>query len=316
MTVVAETGARPRGDFDHLALFYRNSDEFAAGAVAFVRDGLAAGEPTLVSLAGEHLDLIRGRFGGYGADVRFLDAAAAARNPGRIIAEVLWPFAAAHPGRRVRVVGESIWPGRAGFEYHACVAHESAINAVFAGHDAAMLCLYDAVGLPETVLSDAGRTHPLLTDGARISISPGYAAPEAIVLRDRRLPEAPATAVTMVYSDESMLRQVRRFVVAHAATADLSPERADDLCVAVNELASNTLRYTAGPGRLSIWTEADVLVCQIDDDGHITDPTVGRVPPGHDRTGGRGLLLAHRLCDLTCIHSSGEGTRIRVHVNR
>ncbi|GAA1795467.1 sensor histidine kinase [Planosporangium flavigriseum] len=316
MTAMAETGARSAGDLEHRALFYRDEDEFSAGVVPFVREGLAVGEPALVALAGKRVDLVRDRLGAHIAGVRFLDAGVIARNPGRIIPEVLWPFAAAHPGRRVRVVGESIWPGRAGFEYQACVAYESAINAVFAGHDATMLCLYDAVGLPEVALSDAVRTHPLLTRGADVSLNPGYVPPEVMVLRGQPLPAPPATAATMTYSGVVMLRQVRRFVAAHAAAAALCSERIDELCVAVNELAANTCRHTDGPGRVSAWVEADVLVCQIDDEGYISDPTVGRTPRGHDSTGGRGLLMAHRLCDLVCVYSSDDGTRIRVHINR
>ncbi|MGC9665431.1 anti-sigma factor RsbA family regulatory protein [Planosporangium sp. 12N6] len=316
LTPAETAGARTGGHFDHMALFYRDTDEFVAGVVTFVREGLDAGEPVLVALPGAHVDLIRDRIGRHATGVRFLDTALATRNPGRIIPEVLWPFATAHPGRRVRVVGESIWPGRGGFEYQACVAHESAINAVFADHDAAMLCLHDAAGLPEAALADAVRTHPLLTYGSGVALSPDYTAPEIMVLHERPPPAPPATAVTMVYSDESMLRQVRRFVATRAAAAGLSADRVDDLCVAVNELVSNTCKYADGPGRVSIWVEADVLVCQVDDPGRLSDPTVGRIPPAVDRTGGRGLLMAHRLCDLVCVYSGGEGTRIRVHVNR
>lgn len=83
------------------------------------------------------------------------------------------------------------------------------------------------------------------------------------------------------------------------------------LCV--NELAANTIEHTGGPGLLSVWTDDEELVCQIDDTGHITDPLAGRVAPPWDAEGGRGLLLIHELSDLVLIHTGICGTTVRLH---
>jgi anti-sigma regulatory factor (Ser/Thr protein kinase) len=317
MTATLETGARRAGQFDHLGLLYRDREEYAARIIAFVREGLAAGEPVLVATPGQNLDLIRTGLGEDAAGVRFTDMALAGRNPGRIIPRVLLAFAAAHPDQRVRIVGEPIWRGRSDLEYPACAAHEAAINAVFADHDAAILCPYDAAGLPDDAVADAARTHPLMIDGAGVSASPDYIAPDrGVAMFNRPLPDPPATAAILAYSGEAMLRQVRHFVANHAAAAGLSPERVDALCVAVNELASNTCDHTGGPGQLSMWVEPDILVCQVDDHGTISDPLIGRIPPDLASTGGRGLFIVHVLCDLVRIYTRPHGTSIRVHIDR
>lgn len=53
------------GTFTHPALFYRSEGEYADRTVAFVREGLAAGEPVAVAVPGPNLELVRV---GLGAD--------------------------------------------------------------------------------------------------------------------------------------------------------------------------------------------------------------------------------------------------------
>ena len=64
---------------------------------------------------------------------------------------------------------------------------------------------------------------------------------------------------------------------------------------------------------LRIWTEGGSLVCEVADDGVITDPLVGRREPPLDRAGGRGLWLANQLCHLVQIRSGAAGTTVRLH---
>src|SRR3984957_9795307 len=69
--------------------------------------------------------------------------------------------------------------------------------------------------------------------------------------------------------DAGSLYTLRAAVAAHATEAGLAPGRADDLVIAVHELAANAVRYGAGHGRLRIWrSDADqALLCEITDDG-------------------------------------------------
>src|SRR5690242_859480 len=96
--------------FVHPALFYRDRDQYIAGTVPFLREGLDAGEPAAVAAPPDRLELIREGLGERAAEVRFIDMTQAGRNPGRIIPGVLRKFADAQSSaRRVRIIGEPIW---------------------------------------------------------------------------------------------------------------------------------------------------------------------------------------------------------------
>ena len=110
------------------------------------------------------------------------------------------------------------------------------------------------------------------------------------------------------------LERVRRFLAVAADHAGLTGERARELTVALNEIASNSLRYGGGEGFLRIWSEDGRVVCEIRDGGSLVDPLAGREPPSVDELGSRGLWIANQLCDLVQIRLLPEGNAIRLHV--
>jgi anti-sigma regulatory factor (Ser/Thr protein kinase) len=303
-------------NFDHPALFYRDTAEYVAGTVPFVTAGLAAGEPVMVAVPGANLDLIRRGLGPAADRVRLHDMADAGRNPGRILPGVLLAFAAAHSGKRVRIIGEPIWPGRTEVEYPACVQHEALINAAFHQRDATVLCPYDVTNLDQQAIDDAYRTHPVIAEAAARRPSPAYADP-ALVAADfnRPLPGPPDHAATMGI-DADALVVLRKFVTDRAGAAGLHPDRVLDLAIAVNELATNTLEHGGGDGRLAVWPEDGHLVCQLRDSGHIKDLLAGRIPAPADQPRGRGLILVNQVCDLVRVHTTPDGTTIRLQMRR
>jgi anti-sigma regulatory factor (Ser/Thr protein kinase) len=109
------------------------------------------------------------------------------------------------------------------------------------------------------------------------------------------------------------LRSVRRLVSSYAESS-LGKARTDDLVLAVNELATNSVRHGGGEGTLRMWTQEDVLVCEIHDTGHIADPYAGQTRPTPDQPSGRGLWVVNRTADLMQIRSSPAGTVVRVHM--
>lgn len=305
----------PAARFDHPGLLYQNTGQYLAGTTAFVRSALTAGDAVLIAVPEPNLELLRNALAGVRDRVEFADMAVEGRNPGRIIPGVLLAFAAAHPSRRVSIIGEPVWPGRNDVEYPACAIHEALINAVFAGRDAAILCPYDAANLNEAALDDAWRNHPTMIEDGVNRPSVRYTDPFATAARfNVALPVPPPGADTMLYEHESALSAVRRFVFRRAISAGLRDDRVDDLIVAVNELIANTIEHTSGPGRVTVWTEPGRVVCQVDDRGHLGDPLAGRVPPSTRTEGGRGLIMANHLCDLLRMYTSRDGTSIRLHM--
>jgi anti-sigma regulatory factor (Ser/Thr protein kinase) len=113
------------------------------------------------------------------------------------------------------------------------------------------------------------------------------------------------------------LAGVREFTAVRARRAGLPPRRVSDLVIAVSELAANTLAHTSGPGTLTLWVTDDEVICQVQDQGQITDPLAGTVRAAPDAPGGgRGLWVVHQVCDRVEIRTGPAGTTVRVHMRR
>ena len=98
------------------------------------------------------------------------------------------------------------------------------------------------------------------------------------------------------------LHVLRAAVREFAAATGMPPGRADDVMMAVHELAANAVRHGAGTGRLRMWPATRTLCCQIEDTGPLEPPDGGAWPlrPGH------GLWLTRELADQMSV-SSGPG---------
>jgi len=309
--VTAEAVAGP---FTHPALFYRNDEDYLAGTLPFVLDGLHAAEPVAVAVPGAALRLLRTALGRDGERVRFLDMTEAGRNPGRIIPAVLRDFADRHPGGRVRIIGEPIWAGRTAAEYGACVQHEALINLAFLGRAVTILCPYDTSGLGTTALADAWLTHPVIIEDGREHPSHDYAPERAIAAHNEPLP-APAGAAVFPF-DAELLPVAREFAVAAGERLGLTGQRLGDLALAVTELTTNSVVHGAGRGTVRVWARAGQVLCQVEDGGRLGDPLAGRRPTTPGQIGGRGLLMVHQVADLVRVHTGPDGTAIRFHLSR
>jgi anti-sigma regulatory factor (Ser/Thr protein kinase) len=302
------------GPFVHEAVFYRGESEYLAGTVPFVRAGLAVDEPVLVAVPVGNLELIRRGLGPDAGRVRFVDMSRAGRNPSRIIPWVLDAFLTEQAGRRVRVIGEPIWPGRTDAEYPACVQHEAMINEAFAGRPAAIICPYDAGRLDPVILDDAERTHPVLVVDGQRRVSPRYALPvEVAGGYNHPLPDPPTSAEVCAFGAASVAdvrHRARR--LAHRAGAGEAALVLVEL--AVNEVATNAVVHGGGGGVAYLWIEADGLVCEVHDAGHLADPMAGRRAPLRDGSAGRGLVVVHHACDLVRVHTGPDATVTRLHL--
>ncbi len=118
---------------------------------------------------------------------------------------------------------------------------------------------------------------------------------------------APGDPILDQAFDADSLYALRAAVAAHATEAGLPPGRADDLVIAVHELAANAVRHGAGHGRLRIWRSDQALLCEIGDDGvpqaaKVPDAAQWRTEPGH------GLSLVRQVADQASLRSGPSGT--------
>ncbi len=90
-------------------------------------------------------------------------------------------------------------------------------------------------------------------------------------------------------------------------------EGIDELVLATDELAANSVRHGGGSGTLRYWREGELLLCEVSDAGAIEAPLTGRIRPAPDACNGRGVWLVNQLCDLVQIRSSPAGSAVRVH---
>ncbi|MGB6457133.1 MAG: sensor histidine kinase [Streptosporangiaceae bacterium] len=301
---------REHGGFSHLAFFYRDERDYLTQLSAFAAAGLASGEPVFIAVPGLKGGLLRDHLAASG-NLSFADMVQLGRNPARIIPEVR-AFIDGHRGQRVRYIGEPIWPGRTAAETCEAARHEALINIAFPEASASIVCPYDVIGLAPSVISAAGHTHPgVFADGKAAPAARYAGAGNLPPACDRPLPSPPATAETVGY--ETDLRQVRSLVADHSGRAGLPDERARNLVLAASEIAANTLRHSGGAGTLHIWhTEAEVL-CQIQDQGWITDPLAGRTRHAPDARG-HGLWVVNQMCDLAELRTGRAGTTVRLHM--
>jgi anti-sigma regulatory factor (Ser/Thr protein kinase) len=118
----------------------------------------------------------------------------------------------------------------------------------------------------------------------------------------------------MYHTYRTDLSQVRVLVLQHAREAGLTESKANDLMLAVSEVAANTVRHTRSPGTLILWHDDDEIVCEIRDEGIISDPTAGLRRPAAGASGGHGLWLVRQVCDQVELRSDENGTTIRMHM--
>jgi len=123
----------------------------------------------------------------------------------------------------------------------------------------------------------------------------------------RPAPGDPGDPILDQAFDAGSLYALRAAVAAHATEAGLPPGRADDLVIAVHELAANAVRHGAGHGRLRIWRSDQALLCEIGDDGvpqaaKAPDAAQWRTEPGH------GLSLVRQVADQASLRSGPSGT--------
>jgi anti-sigma regulatory factor (Ser/Thr protein kinase) len=303
----------PVPPFRHEAAFYAGTEGFLDATVPFIRDAVAVEEPVLVAVDAEKIGRLRTELDRDAERVMFVDMREMGVNPARIIPE--WrEFVECHSvlGRGMRGIGEPVWPGRGADELPECHRHEALLNLAFESAPSFwLLCPYDTAALAPEIVDEARRTHPLVAEDGKRARSDTY--DEALSRRpfEGDLPEPPESVAALSF-DGGRLDGVRSFVWERARESGLGARPAGDLVLAAGELASNSVRYGGGRGKIRFWLDSGTARCEVSDSGRMEDPLVGREHPKFDQLDGRGLWLVNQLCDLVQIRSSADGTVIRL----
>ena len=300
--------------FHHEAVFYASDEEYLAGLLPDLRVALDLGGEILAAVGDDKVALLHGALGADAGRVRFSDMERLGRNPACIIPAWREFMATSGGGPRLGI-GEPVWPGRSDAELIECRRHESLLNLAFDGGPSwRLLCPYDVRALSAAVLADARHNHRHVSHSGVSEPCDDYLEPPTVLSWDGPLPPPAVDPAEMVFTRDD-LALVRMFVGEHATRAGFREERLSDLVLAVNELATNSMRHGGGRGLVSVWQENGTFLCEVHDRGRITDPLAGRELPPDLRGGGRGLWLVNHLCDLVQVRSSEAGNVIRLHMS-
>ncbi|WP_410571247.1 anti-sigma factor RsbA family regulatory protein [Amycolatopsis sp. cmx-4-61] len=314
MSIDRETAQR---GYDHAVVHYRGDDDLLAVAVPFLEAGLAAGEPTLVSLEPERAELVRAALPS-SSRVEYLSTGDVYARPAAAIKsyrELMAGFVAGGAAG-IRIFGE-IPPAAIGTSWDWWARYEAAVNHAYDEFPLRSMCAYDTRTTPRHVLDDVARTHPFVaTPGGGHHTNTGYVDPLSFLTDRRPMPPLPIelTAPRAELADPRPV-EARRAVLA-TAPVDLPAAEVDDLVLAVSEIVDNALRHGRPPVRVRIWAGPGQMVVSVHDAGAgPADPFAGLLPADRG-IGGRGLWIAHQVCSEVTLHRDETGFTARLTAGR
>ncbi|MFZ0120351.1 MAG: ATP-binding protein [Pseudonocardiaceae bacterium] len=296
----------------HHGLLHPATANLAATVAPLVADRLAHGEPVLAVLPPDTAERLRARLPAV-TGLHTTDPAEVYRHPGRVLGHYrAWIGATSSHGEPVTIVAA---PDRDGDNAHraALWMHIDAVTTVaLAQCDLTLICVYSDD--PSTADS-IRRAHPSLLNGASVP-NPNHLPAEQFVTRYPLPPpvELGEPALTTTIDHPVQLAGLRQVVAGHATHAGLPVHRCEDFVLAVTEVASNAIEHGVPPADVQFWTTLTSVICQITDTGWHTQPLAGLLPPPTIHRRGRGLWMAHQLCDQFYLWP--QPTTIRLQMDR
>lgn len=305
MTVGA--GHRTSCSFQHDAFIYDSDERYLASLVPLMEQAHAAGDTVLAVVPRPNAARLRSALGAGSATTEFVDAETWYQHPIATIAAYDAILRGLPAGTRAFVVGE-VQFGTDEADWTSWTRYESALNTALGGHEARVVCPYDARVLPARVVEDARRTHPYLLAATDTTRSDDYLDARALFSRLPSTVAIPAAPPDVELRVDGDLGAARRAFAAVAASAGFDAESGHDLTLGVNELLTNAVTHGGGAARLRVWSSGTDLTCAVDDAGSgVDDPLIGYAGPPSGSSRGYGTWLARRLFDRSEFLSSPTG---------
>lgn len=190
---------------------------------------------------------------------------------------------------------------------------EAALNISLGGLPITQVCAYPQLPLHRLVADAAVANHAFLLEGDDLVANPEHRGPADV------LAAMPVSAPYVLGPPDVFLRyntfelsRVRRAVEEAVSGSRLDAERAEDLVLAVNEIATNAVEHGSAQAELFVWASDDELVCELHDEGDLALPLIGLAPPHASQARGRGTWIARQLCDALHVWRDDSGTHVRL----
>lgn len=109
---------------------------------------------------------------------------------------------------------------------------------------------------------------------------------------------------------------LRHEVTGRLAAAGLTDDRLQGFVLAVNEVITNVVLHAGGQGRAVLWLAGGSAWCTVTDAGPGIPARFLQRPevPATFEVGGRGIWLAHQLCDEVTVATGPIGTTIGLRI--
>ncbi len=299
----------------HSVAFFDAEPELMTRLLAVVTAALEAGEPVALALRPTTEKALRA------APCDLTDAVELARpdgpdGPSGQTLAARWArelrTLAGPGGRQVTLVAEH-WGAFDGADGGFWTELDAAANVALADLPVAMTCFYPAFPLHEAVLSGARRNHRTVLRGGLPVENAEYLSPLEVLLA------TPAPAPHVLGPPDVRrafgawaLNEIRAMVQAALTDAGFGLDRAEDVVLAVNEIATNAVEHGPGDAEIFVWTDADGFVVEVHDAGVLANPLPGLVAPHPAEPRGRGVWIARQLCDSLHVWADAEGTHVRL----
>jgi anti-sigma regulatory factor (Ser/Thr protein kinase) len=279
------------GALRHNAFVYESDDEYVERSVAFLRDGLQAGDACIAGNTRDGLAMMRDALGPDADRVAFLDVGLVYTRPARAIRTYYETFREQlRSAPSVRAVADAQF-GVTAADWDEWAGYEAITNLAYSHLPVWVVCTYDGNGLSDRLRDAVWRTHPeVLSEGWHESDR--YENPRDLV---RRLTPAPdplpgLRSLTVGQSLERLREELARELAAEQVPA----AAALDMLVAATEIAANALQHGGGIDEVRTGHADGRFVCEVIDRGSgFDDPAAGYVAP-RDGTG-TGLWIARQL---------------------
>ncbi|MEJ3651426.1 ATP-binding protein [Actinomycetes bacterium KLBMP 9759] len=302
----------------HAAAFYGSDEQLLQMMLPIVSGGLARGEPVAVAVRPATEEALYAAIGDpaglivlsqpEGSDVESGQSVAA--NRARELRELT---ATAGPAT---VVSEH-WSVLDGADGSFWTELDAAVNVALSDLPIELTCFFPEIPLHQAILDGAARNHPLLLAGGELQHNPSFRNPRDV------LAERPAPAPVLLGAPDLrltfgawQLNEVREAVERALTSADYSSGRAEDVVLAVNEVATNAVEHGGGEAMICVWLGNDGFTCEIHDRGALGDPLPGLQAPHPSEPRGRGVWIARQLCDTLHVWADGTGTHVRMRAAR
>jgi anti-sigma regulatory factor (Ser/Thr protein kinase) len=312
MSHECDCAAAAREGFVHEALIYDTDEELLSVAVPFLRAGLEADEPSLLSINDRQERLVVDELGGLPGlrlldKEQYFDPLSALRSNRKLLAGY-----ASRGSVRVRMFGEVPRDPR-----RRWIRYEAAVNQLFSAFPAWCICPYDSRETPDDVLADVERTHPYLAvPHGRDVLSPRYEEPAAL-LADRARAEADpleALAPDVDLADPSA-ETAGHAVLALAASTRLDRDGVDALRLSVAQVVTNAIVHGRPPVHLRAWAATDRVVVTVHDAGPgPADPYVALLPrdPAADLDEANALHIVFQALTAVSLIAGADGFTVRL----